>query len=174
MAEAAPESLQTGTLARYQALLEISELIAADQHFADLFRDLNRLLCRIVPFEGIGLSLYDAARQTSQLFLLETSTSNDIEVGQTFRMEETPAAEILATQQPLYLPDLELETRYPVVTSMLRRHGIRSYCVLPLSTARRRIGGLHFASSRPYAYIADDIEFMQLVARQVAEILENV
>jgi formate hydrogenlyase transcriptional activator len=173
MDEATSEPLK-GTLARYQALLEISELIAAHRRFANLFRNLNRLLCRIIPSEGIGLSLYDTARQTTQLFLLETEKPSDLPVGQTFPLEEAPASEILKTQQPLYVPDLEQETRFPAVNGILRRQGIRSYCVVPLSTARSRLGGLHFGSSKREAYAAEDIEFMQVVARQVAVALENV
>lgn len=57
---------------------------------------------------------------------------------------------------------------------VLRRENVRSYCVLPLSTARRFLGGLHFASTRPHAYTRDHIEFMQLAARQTAVILESL
>jgi formate hydrogenlyase transcriptional activator len=46
--------------------------------------------------------------------------------------------------------------------------------VLPLLTVRRRLGALHFASSMQQAYTLMDIDFMQIVARQVAVTLENV
>jgi formate hydrogenlyase transcriptional activator len=163
-----------GALARYQALMQINELIGAHRHFEDFFRELSRSLSHIIPFEGIGVSIYDTARETTELFLLETGKPTDFPVGQIFPLEETSAPEILKTQRPLYIPDLEGETRFPTVKSLLLSHGIRSYCVLPLSTARNCLGGLHFGSARPDAYTAEDIEFMQLVARQAAVILESI
>jgi formate hydrogenlyase transcriptional activator len=173
MAAAEPDGSQN-TLARYRALLEISELISAHQHFEDFFRELSCSLSRIIPFEGIGLSIYDTVRQTVKLFLLEASKPNDIPVGQTFPMDETPAFDILKTGQPVYVPDLDQESRFPSVRGMLRNHGIRSYCVLPLTTARGCIGGLNFGSMKPGAYTDEDIEFMQTVAHQAAVILEDI
>ena len=173
MNKEAPDYPQ-GALARYRALLQINELIGAHRRFEDFFRELSRSLSRIIPFEGIGVSIYDTARETTELFLLETGEPTDFPVGQIFPLEETSAPEILKTRQPLYVPDLERETRFPAVKSLLRSHGIRSYCVLPLSTARNCMGGLHFGSAKPDAYSAEDIEFMQLVARQAAVILENM
>ena len=173
MAEGIPDYAQ-GAPARYRALLKLTELISVHRHFEDFFRELARSLSGIIPFEGIGLSIYSDDRQTSKLFLLEAEKPNDIPVGHVFPLAETPASEILATGRPYYAPDLEQETRFPTVSGMLRRHGIRSYCVLPLSTARAILGGLHFGSFKPGAYAEEDIEFMQRVARQAAAVLENV
>jgi formate hydrogenlyase transcriptional activator len=165
------EDLQ-GTLARYQVLLEISELIAAHQHIADLFRNLNQLLRRIIPYEIIAFSLYDAARQTAQLFLLDPS--NDAPVGQTVPLDPAPTSDVLQIQQPLYVRDPSQGTPSSPVQSLFFRRGIRSYCRLSLSTARRRMGALHFGSLKGDAYSAQDIKFMQVAARQAAVVLESV
>jgi formate hydrogenlyase transcriptional activator len=159
---------------RCQALLEISELIGPHRRFEDFFRELGRSLSRFIPFEGIGLSIYDIARGTSQLFLFESAKPNDIPVGRIFRIDETPASINLATRQPFYTPDFRKETRFPSIRALLLRHGIRSYCVLPLYTARSILGGLHFGATKPDAYGAEDIEFMQIAARQAAAVLESV
>ena len=45
--------------------------------------------------------------------------------------------------------------------------------MLPLFTAQRDIGGLHFGSLQKDAYSPEDIEFMQQVARQVAVAVDN-
>ena len=45
--------------------------------------------------------------------------------------------------------------------------------MLPLTTARRRLGTLVFASRQPAAYEAADAGFLQLVANQVAVAVEN-
>ena len=56
---------------------------------------------------------------------------------------------------------------------MLRANGIQSACILPLFTAQREIGGLHFGSLASNAYSPEDIEFMGQVARQVAVAVDN-
>jgi formate hydrogenlyase transcriptional activator len=173
MENAAPEYPQS-TTARYRALLEITELIGAHRCFKDFFRELSRLLMRIIPSEGIGITIYDMDRKTTQLFLLEAQKANDIPAGVTFPLDETPASQVLVTRQPFYAPDLEKETRFNSVRNLLLRQGIRSFCVLPLTTARGILGGLHFGAFEPNAYSAEDIEFMRLVARQVAVVFENI
>ena len=45
--------------------------------------------------------------------------------------------------------------------------------MLPLTTARRRLGALAFASKQPSAYDTADMGFLQLVANQVAVAVEN-
>jgi len=160
------------TAARYRALLEISELVAAHRRFEDFFEELSRLLSRIIPFGGIGITLYDTERDTTQLFLLQTGKPHNLP--QAYSIEETPASVILKTRQPFYVRDLEQETRFPKIMGMIRSQGVRSYCILPLLTARRFLGGLHFAAAKPDAYSPEDIEFMELVAQQAAVILESV
>ena len=49
----------------------------------------------------------------------------------------------------------------------------RAFCELPLTTARRRLGTLVFACKQPSAYDAADVDFLQLVANQVAVAVEN-
>jgi formate hydrogenlyase transcriptional activator len=173
MPNTAPEYPQS-TSARYRALLEIAALIGAHRRFEDFFRELSHLLFRIIPSKGIGLSIYDLTRKTSQLFLLEDEKTDDVPVGLVLSMEETPASVILVTRQPYYAPDLDKESRFASLKDLLLRQGIRSFCVLPLSTARTILGGLHFVAAELDAYSPEDIEFMQLVAQQVAVVFENV
>ncbi len=159
---------------QYRALLEISESIAAHRRFEDFFQALKGSLGRIIRFDGIGISLHDPEQRTMTLFLAESGSSLEPLVGRTFSAEETPTADLLETKQPYYVPDIEKEERFPIIREMSRRHGIRSYCVFPLFTARKRLGGLHIASSARDAYSAADIEFMRLAARLAAVALESV
>jgi len=54
-----------------------------------------------------------------------------------------------------------------------RSFGAQSICDLPLTTARRRLGTLVFASRQPSAYDAADMDFLQQVTNQVAVAVEN-
>jgi formate hydrogenlyase transcriptional activator len=80
---------------------------------------------------------------------------------------------VLETRQPYYVADGDEEWRFPVLREALRANGIQSFCVLPLFTAQRDLGGLHFGSHRKNAYSPEDVEFMQHVARQVAVAVDN-
>ena len=57
---------------------------------------------------------------------------------------------------------------------MLRGHGVRSCCVLPLTTAQRRLGAMGLGGAGPSAFAHADLEFLAQVARQVAVAVENV
>jgi len=56
--------------------------------------------------------------------------------------EETFSWWVYQHQQPLIIPSLDVETRFPVVVEMLRTRGVRSVCALPLTAVHRRLGAL--------------------------------
>ncbi len=159
---------------RYHTLLEISEAIAAHHHFSDFFQSLKSSLGRIIRFDSLGISLYDAEQRTSRLYMLEPDMPGEFPIGRIFRADETPNAWALETLQPYYAPDVEQDVRFPDLSRSMRRQGIGSCCVLPLYTARRRLGVLFFGASGKNAYPGEDIEFMQDAARQIAVALENL
>ena len=51
---------------------------------------------------------------------------------------------------------------------MMVEQGVKSFCVVPLTTAQRRLGALGFGSLQEAAYEDADLEFLQQVAKQVA------
>jgi formate hydrogenlyase transcriptional activator len=56
---------------------------------------------------------------------------------------------------------------------MLRQDGVQSLCVLPLTTAHRRVGAMALGSVEASAYDAADLEFLRQVAAQVAVAVDN-
>jgi formate hydrogenlyase transcriptional activator len=161
------------TRARYETLLEVAESIAAHRQLSTLIAELSRCLKRLVSFDFIGLTLLDPKERVLRLHVLETDQPLDLPEPPVTRYEDGPTIETLQTRQPYYLPDIALETRYPVVRELLERHHIQSFCILPLYTAQRDLGGLSFGSMRKDACSPEDIEFMQQVARPVAVAVDN-
>jgi formate hydrogenlyase transcriptional activator len=90
-----------------------------------------------------------------------------------FSMEESIAAVVWQTQQPLIISDTECETRFTTAIKLIRTHGVRSSCLVPLTTARRRLGALHFGANRVGAYSEEDLDILQLLAKQAAVAVEN-
>src|SRR5260370_21341236 len=85
-----------------------------------------------------------------------------------FAPQETFTWWVYKHQQPLIIPSLDAETRFPTVTEMLKNRGVRSVCALPLTTVHRRLGGLAVGSAEADAYSNEEVRFLSLVANQVA------
>src|SRR5256712_2808721 len=159
---------------QYQALLEVSEAIAVHRDLPSLFHDLVQRLHHVVNFEYMRLLLHDPERDVMRLHTLETpNQSCDVLGCQELPVAESPGGGVWQHQQPLLVSDVEKETRFPRVTEVMRQQGVKSYCVVPLTTAQRRLGALGFGSLQEATYDGSDLEFLQQVAKQVAVAVDN-
>jgi formate hydrogenlyase transcriptional activator len=77
------------------------------------------------------------------------------------------------TQQPLITSSLAELKRWPRLLERVQSYGVQSYCWLPLTTARRRLGTLVLTSKQPSTYDTADVGFLQHLANQVAVAVEN-
>ena len=89
------------------------------------------------------------------------------------RPEDDPAGLVWQTQQPLITSNVAELSRWPRLLERVQQYGVQSYCWLPLTTARRRLGALVFTSKQPATYDGSDLPFLQLVANQVAVAVGN-
>ena len=158
---------------RLRLLLEVTESIALYHDTDRLLHDLAQRLPRIVPFDYINIVLHDPAKEVMRLRLLVTSIPATITPGLELPMEESPGGLVWETQQPLTVPDVAREHRFPQLIAMLQENSIRSFCVVPLTTANQRLGALGFGSLERRTYRASEIAFMHQVAKQVAIAVEN-
>src|SRR5436309_7308105 len=159
---------------QYQALLEVSEAIAVHRDLPSLFHDLVQRLHHVVNFEYMRLLLHDSEREIMRLHTLEAPDQKCDVVGcQELPVDESPGGWVWQHQQPLLVSDLDKETRFPRVTELMRQQGVNSYCVVPLTTAQRRLGALGFGSLQKATYDDADLEFLQQVAREVAVAVDN-
>ncbi|MBI5672148.1 MAG: sigma 54-interacting transcriptional regulator [Nitrospirae bacterium] len=158
---------------RLRLLLEVSEAIASHRDVDALLRDLAQRLPQLVPFDYINAVLHEPERNTMRLWLLITATPNPISPGLELPVDESPGGLTWKTQQPLTVDDVAQEQRFPKLMGILRENGIRSFCVVPLTTAQRRLGAMGFGSVQRRVYQKSDIDFMQQVANQVAVAMDN-
>ena len=126
-----------------------------------------------MPFDFISLTLIDPKERVVRLHILESEQPLVGKPPESTPFEQTPTIAALESRRPYYIPDTAEESRFPVIRDLLRANGIQSACILPLFTAQREIGGLHFGSLTRNAYSEEDIEFMGQVARQVAVAVDN-
>jgi formate hydrogenlyase transcriptional activator len=163
--------MATGDL--HRALLGVSEAIVSHRDLTTLFHELADSLHRIVRFEILALVLHEAASNTMRLHILEAAGPIQIPNDIALPVDEDPAGWVWQTQQPLIIPDVNEETRWPRFLELAKPSGGQSCCQLPLTTSRGRLGTLVFGSQQPSAYDAADLDFLQIVANQVAVAVDN-
>jgi formate hydrogenlyase transcriptional activator len=159
--------------ARYETLLEVAESISAQRQLTTLFAELSRCLKRLVTFDYITLTLVDFEERVVRVHILESDQPVKGEPLGPMPFSETPTMVALESKSPYYVPHVDASLPFPRLHEILATNGVQSFCVLPLRTAQRQIGGLTFGSTKPDAYDAETIEFMQQVAHQVAVAVDN-
>jgi len=153
-------------------LLDVSHATASHRDLKSLLSDLAGLLRRVARFDRLALVLHDPERDLMRLHTivsLEPTFTTDIELP----VPESPAGLVWQTQRPLVVPRIDGETRFAEVRRILRAEGMRSFCILPLTTPLRRLGGLSFASQEEDAFSEADVDVLQELTSQVALAVDN-
>ncbi len=173
MNDQTPAAAQTDLLhGRYQALLEISEAIASHRELDQLFRDLAPRLHRVVEFDFANLILYEPSQKSMRSHVLETpETAYACPPGDC--PMETVGGWVRESQNSWIVSDVAQDNHFPNVADWLQDRGVFSVCVVPVTTALRRVGALAFGSRMAAAYSEIDVIFLQQVARQVAVAVDN-
>jgi formate hydrogenlyase transcriptional activator len=154
-------------------LLAVSEAIVSHRDLPALFHEMAGRLHQVVRFDYLALVLHEAASNTMRLHVLETCEPVPPGTVIVLPPEDDPAGLVWQTQQPLITSRVAELRRWPRLLERVQPYGVQSYCWLPLTTARRRMGALVFTCNQPSAYDAADVGFLQQVANQVAVAVEN-
>src|SRR5438270_7423595 len=136
---------ENSDLLRYEALLEMADLMVHHGTTAGLLRELAARLHSVAVFEVATVSLHDASSDVMHVHTWEGGETLSVpsEVG----VEESASGWVWRHQEPLLLlSDLRKETRFAPILDKLRARGIRTYCMLPLTTSQNRLGALGFGS----------------------------
>ncbi len=156
-----------------QGLLEVSHSIASHPDLAGLFHDLLQRLRQAVQFDFLNLVLYDPASNLMRLNVLEAAVPVTVPLSLALPVEDSPAGWAWQHQQSLLIPNLDTETRFEPAVRLYRESGLKSYYVVPLTTARRRAGAISFGSQVVDAFSDSDLQFMNQAAEQVAVAVDN-
>jgi formate hydrogenlyase transcriptional activator len=168
-----PNQSPDASAEHFQALLEVSEAISIHRDLAPLFHDLALRLSGLVQFDLLALILHDAERGVMQLRICESANPIPAVPSLELPLDESPSGIVFQTQKPMTIVSVANETRFPRLREALLEQRVESLCVVPLSTAQRRLGALGFANRRSYEYTADEIGLMERIARQVAVAVDN-
>ena len=158
---------------RYRALLELADTISHRLELSDLCDALSKLLSALLSFDLASFVLFDAESGQMRMRTLHTQGELRLEFPSQVPRGESPSGWVLDHQQPLLYGTLAEERRFAPVLDVMRAGGIESLCIFPLTTAAARLGALVIGSRQRDAYGAEDVEFLQHAAQQLALSIEN-
>lgn len=160
---------------RYEALFRVARAVGAHRDPKELFRVLASELRCAVDFDFVGLFLYDESTHTFENPVLETVHGSGISIfiPPDFPPEETITWWIYHHQQSVVIPSREKETRFPRMMEVYKQFGVQAACLLPLTTAHRRLGSLGFGVEHPREYTEEEVRYLSLVTDQVALAVDN-
>jgi formate hydrogenlyase transcriptional activator len=164
---------ELSALQQYRALLAVSQAIVSQRDLRTLFHEIADRLHQVARFDYLSLVLHEAATDTMRLHVLETCEAVPPGFVIVLQTEDDPAGLVWQTQQPHITSCVAELKRWPRLLERVQAYEVQSYCWLPLTTARRRLGALVFTCKQASAYDAADVDFLQQVANQVAVAVEN-
>jgi formate hydrogenlyase transcriptional activator len=158
----------------HKTLLDVAEAISVHRDLSSLFKALAEYIPQIVHVDFLACVLHDSQRGIVKDHVIQANVPSDIEGGKEWNLDDHPAGTALQTQAPVLAADLSNDPRYPEVFPCMREDGIQSLCVLPLTTAVRKLGSIVFASREKETYQESDFGFLNLMAKQIAVAVDNV
>src|ERR1700674_3211095 len=158
---------------RYEALISVSQAIGAYRDPKDLFSAMAKELHRVVQFDGIVVTQYDEASNEILWNACEVCSQQGPVSPPDIPADETITKWVYQRQEPLVIPSLDREKRFPRMIAFLKEKGFQSVCALPLTTVHRRIGSIAVASKRTDAYCEEEVRFLSLVADQAALAIDD-
>jgi formate hydrogenlyase transcriptional activator len=157
----------------YQSLLDVSQAISQHRDLAGLFNDLAARLQSVLHFDFLNLVLHDPETNIMRLHILAAAPGTQADTPRLeLAPEQSPSGWVFLHQQPLVIPDIAVETRWPEVIDLLRRNNITTSCWMPLTTAQHRLGALVFGFGTG-GFNESQLDFMSQVAKQVAVAVDN-
>jgi formate hydrogenlyase transcriptional activator len=157
---------------RFIALNRLAEAIRSHTDETDLFQTLVSELREVVEFDVL-CQLDGTANWVRWFFDEPYNDKLEARRLEAVPREETAAWWVFQNQQPVVVRVTDQETRFPGMIDRLVKLGLGSACVLPLTTAHRRLGSLAFTSRFEDAYSPDEQLFLSLVSNQIALAIDD-
>jgi len=154
---------------RYEAVLRISEAIAACREPEELARTLADEIGKLLHFDHL-------------YFVVVKQNSKEIEYmvwgkgplpSPGLPVEELPLWDAVRSREPQHTGDWESEERYPRFKEWAKTIGLGSGVRIPLTTPHRRLGvfGINRDTVNPFS--EEEIGFLWLIGRVVAFALDD-
>ena len=157
----------------YEALFELSHAISGHDDMDGLCRSLRGSLKRVLTFDGLALFLHDEQGGTLRMYGFSFSDRfGAADIRHTLPVDGNPAGWVWSSQQPLLIPDLGGETRWPGALEPALAYGLASLLFVPLTTGSRRLGVLALGFLAASEIGPDEVNFVHRVASEFAATID--
>jgi formate hydrogenlyase transcriptional activator len=158
---------------RYETLIRVSQAVGVHRDPEELFDALAAELRRVVPFSCIHISIRDQNTNTFHDRFIDMGNRSVVFLDEKVITDERLTSWVYEHQEPLLTSPDQIDPRYERVHELLKRLDVSSICILPLTTAHRKLGAITFGSKQLDAYSAEEVRFLSLVAEQIALAFDN-
>jgi len=155
---------------RYEAVVRISEAIAACREPEELARTLADEIGKLLQFDHL---YFIVLRENSKEIEYQVWGKGPISSWPDLPMEELPLWEAVRSRDPQHTPDWDTEERFPRFREWAKKMRLGSGLRVPLTTPHRRLGvfGINRDTVNPFS--EEEISFLGLIGHVVAFALDD-
>jgi formate hydrogenlyase transcriptional activator len=153
---------------RYETLVRVSRAVGANGDLKELLRVLFNELRGVVEFDVVEVSVRDEDSDTFQDYCIDITGLSELVPDENLAPDETRTLRVYERQETLVRSGDEMEQCNGRLQPILKGLDIRSICVLPLTTAHRKLGVITFGSRQVDTYSSNEIGFVSQVVDYIA------
>jgi formate hydrogenlyase transcriptional activator len=155
---------------RYEAIVRISEAIAACREPEELARTLADEIDKFLQFDHLYFIVF---KENSKEIEYQVWGKGPIPEWPDLPIEDLPLWEAVRSRDPLHTPDWDTEERFPRFKEWAKKMGLGSGVRIPLTTPHRRLGvfGINRDTVNPFR--EEEISLLHLIGRVVAFALDD-
>jgi len=158
--------------ARERFLLQMTNAMTASLDVESVFRVTVREIRALLTFDRASITLVDDSGTHMRFRALEPPEREILGRNDVIPIENSSIGRAIRDHRVVTADDLETNRTFSD-EHLLFRAGIRSYVFTPLMLQGRAIGCFNLASTKPRAYGADDVQFLQQVTEQMTFAVAN-
>ena len=159
-----------GSSQRYEALLNLADVLVHHGTLPELSVGLASGLHQIIHFQLLGFCLHDAAGDLMRPTVGECSV--EVSLPTELPLQDAPGGWVWQHQEPMVLVDLRQDERFPRVFGVLEKAGLRSFAAVPMTTSTTRLGAFAISCTEVGAYDSQDVRLLLRVGDLMALSLE--
>jgi len=158
---------------RLHALADINNLLSSNWDVDFLFPRISACLRRVLRQEMTAFLLYDAENDNLVRHSLDFPLSKGLLAQSPVSGRANPAKQALDGGRPIIFSRSELQAFDSSIARSLVAEGLQSLCYIPMTRHKGPLGVLVLGSTRPHAFVAEDLDFLTQVANQLSLAMQN-
>jgi transcriptional regulator with GAF, ATPase, and Fis domain len=166
-----PVPLRDLTAGQYRNLLDVAQLVSSHTTIDALSSALALRLQHALDFDLVTLGLYDSG--TGSIRLNAWNAGGEQRTCESLPAHTCASRWTWKNQRSVLVEDLSAELQLPMFLESLRKIGVRTYYVLPLTTTRQKLGAIGFGSLHVIPKTKQTIECLRHAAAMIAHVLDT-